>query len=880
MKKNYLLCLFMACICQSAVAQKLVKGQLKSASQFDSLAGISVRVKNTSVGTFSDEKGAFQISVPSLPSTLVITSVMFQPVEVYVISADAGDIRLDERTLPGEEIVIAADRFNKKLLDVAVSIERFGYSQIKNSPVLNYNDLALYKKGVDMTTSSLTFKTISTRGFNGSGSTRVNQLVDGMDNQAPGLNFFVGNFVGVTELDVDHVEILPGASSALYGPGGMNGTILITSKNPFHHQGLSVLVKEGISNIGKVQRPGTTAYHDLSFRYAKAIKKFAFKLNAQFIKGTDWLANDTSNYIRTGSGGKLIPGNRQSDPNYDGVNVYGDETSTNIKNVSMFMESVGMLPPGSSTLVPNVNVSRTGYHEREVIDPETKNIKLSAALHYKLTRNIESQIVGYWATGNTIYTGNNRYVLKGINIGQYKLEFRHKDWFLRSYTTQEDAGKAYSATVATQYFNEAWKPSAQWYGEYAGNFVGAKAGGMSDAAAHLFARSQADMGRPSSGSSAFNRLFDSVRSRPISAGGGLFLERSQLWMTEGQYHFSGIRFMNVIAGAGWRRYILNSEGTLFIDRPGDPIVFNETGAYAQLSKELFKNRLTLSFSGRIDKNEDFKSKFTPRATALIKLADDHNIRLSYQTAYRFPSTQQKYIKLDVGDYVLLGGLPWVLDTMNAKASPVIDVSTMQPYAYRELKPESCRSYEIGYKGVFNKKLLVDMYAYAGTYRDFLGRNVLMQPGSGQIYSTVINSSTKVKTYGFGFGLDYVFANASAFFNVYSDVITDVPSGFQAFFNAPRYRVNAGLANSGMGMKKLFGYNVMLRWQDAFHWDGELASGPVPAYSTVDAQVSYKIASIRSVVKLGGSNVFNKYYKNGYGNPEAGGIYYMSIGYRL
>ena len=76
MKKNYLLCLFMACICQSAVAQKLVKGQLKSASQFDSLAGISVRVKNTSVGTFSDEKGAFQISVPSFPSTLVITSVM------------------------------------------------------------------------------------------------------------------------------------------------------------------------------------------------------------------------------------------------------------------------------------------------------------------------------------------------------------------------------------------------------------------------------------------------------------------------------------------------------------------------------------------------------------------------------------------------------------------------------------------------------------------------------------------------------------------------------------------------------------------------------------------------------------------------------------
>ena len=90
-----------------------------------------------------------------------------------------------------------------------------------------------------MTTSSLTFKTPSTRGFNGSGNLRFNQLVDGMDNQAPGLNFSVGGVIGLTELDVESMELLPGASSALYGPGGMNGTLLINSKNPFRYQGLS-----------------------------------------------------------------------------------------------------------------------------------------------------------------------------------------------------------------------------------------------------------------------------------------------------------------------------------------------------------------------------------------------------------------------------------------------------------------------------------------------------------------------------------------------------------------------------------------------------------------------------------------------------------------
>ena len=76
-----------------------------------------------------------------------------------------------------------------------------------------------------------------------------------MDNQAPGLNFFVGNFTGPTELDIESIELLPGASSALYGPGGMNGTILINSKSPFKHPGFSASVKQGIMHVDKKRRP-------------------------------------------------------------------------------------------------------------------------------------------------------------------------------------------------------------------------------------------------------------------------------------------------------------------------------------------------------------------------------------------------------------------------------------------------------------------------------------------------------------------------------------------------------------------------------------------------------------------------------------------------
>ncbi len=886
MKQKLLgICISIAMFCYSiANAQtSTITGKVTSRDTQETVSSVSVLIKGTPEGTYTDEKGKFKIvTKQKLPLVLIISSIGYEPREMEINSTPEALITMVPATSMEVGIVVSSTRIPIRILESPVSVERTSAKNIVNSPATSYYDNAGTLKGVDLTTSSLTFKTISTRGFNGSGSTRVNQIVEGMDNQAPGLNFFVGNFAGLTELDVESMELLPGASSALYGPGGMNGTVLINSKNPFKYQGLSVQAKQGVMDVDKKQRGSASAFYDYSFRWAKAFNnKFAFKIGGQFISAKDWLANDSSNYKRSGNFGKIIPGNRQTDPNYDGVNVYGDETSVDLRK---------FLPP--NTFPDPILVSRTGYNEKDVVDPETKNIKLSGALHYKITDNLEAQIMGYWATGNTVYTGNNRYVLKGIKIGQYKFELNHKNWFFRSYTTQEDAGEAYSATVTSRIFNEAWKPSfnpnninGSWYPQYTGAFITALQSGASMGNAHNAARAFADMGRPVAGSPQFQQIFEQVRSIPIP-GGGRFLEKSQLWMTEGQFNFSNkIKFAEIIIGGNLKKYILNSKGTLFIDTAGHPIKFNETGVYAQVTKKFLNDYLILSVSGRYDKNEDFKGHFTPRATALIKIAKDNNLRLSYQTAYRFPSTQQKYIRLNVGDYILLGGLPWVMDYMNAKKNPVVElvngVPSSTPYIYKEFKPETAKSFEVGYKGLIANKLLIDGYTYFGKYQDFLGRNALYQPATGQVYSTVVNSSTQVKTHGFGLGFDYQLpASYSVFFNMYSDVITDVPLGFQSFFNTPEYRLNAGFANAGLGKNKRAGFNVTLRWQDAFKWDGELANGPIKAFSTVDAQVNYKFPKVKSMIKLGGTNILNQYYQNAYGNPKIGGLYYVSLGYNI
>lgn len=864
-----------------------ISGKLTDRNSGEAISGVSVKVKKGSGGTTTDLNGSFQLPVSSLPATLVFSHVNFEKQEVKVDNQKELSLSLVPVLNILEGVLLVTKGTPTRITDYPSSAEFIGLSAIRQLPTTSIYDATVYKKEIDLTTSSLTFKTPSSRGFNGSGSTRVNQIVDGMDNQAPGLNFFVGNFAGLTELDIESVELLPGASSALYGPGGMNGTILMNSKNPFKYPGLSIAIKPGIMHLGKTGRDNSAMYNDYSFRWAKKFSdKFAFKVGAQYISADDWLASDTTNYLRSGTSGKLIAGNRKTDPNYDGVNVYGDETS-----VDIFPFLAGALPSGHP-LIEHIDVSRTGYAEKDIIDRETKNIKLSGALHYKLTNKIEAQLMGYWSTGNTVYTDDNRYALKGIKVGQYKLEVKHKNWFVRSYTTQENAGEAYSATVASQFLNEAWKRSfnpaninGSWYPQFTGAYLMARGAGADKITSLNMARAFADQGRPEAGSQQFKQIFDQVRKTPIP-NGGLLKEKSQLWMTEGQYTFGdAVKSAEIVVGGNYKRYVLNSGGTLFIDTL-NPIGINEVGAYTQVTRKLFDEKLVLTASGRFDKNENFKAQFTPRFAALIKLAKDNNLRISYQTAYRFPGNLAQWIRLDVGgDYLLLGGQPWVMDYMHADKNPVHEivngVPEPNPYTYKEFKPETMRSFEVGYKGLIKNKLLIDAYAYFGKYKDFIGRIGLYQPNTGEAYSITVNSNNKVKTYGYGLGMDYrMKKNYSLFFNVYSDVITDVPAGFKAYFNTPKYRLNAGFGNSGFGKDDRLSYNLMMRWQDAFEWEGELANGPLKAFTTVDAQVSYKFPIIKSTVRLGGTNIFNRYYKNAYANPEIGGLYYAAFIYNL
>jgi outer membrane receptor protein involved in Fe transport len=951
----------------AALAQTVtITGNIKNSISKDIVPAVSVTVKGSSAGSFTDEKGNFKlVTNKKLPFTLLITSVGFEQKEIEVSD---GSSFLQVEAVPtstlGTEVVISASRVPERILESPVSIERMNLATIRNTPSTNYYDMLGSIKGVDLVASSLTFKTVSTRGFNGSGNARLNQLVDGMDNQAPGLNFSVGSVIGLTELDVDNMELLPGASSALYGSGGMNGTLLINSKNPFKYQGFSVQIKQGIMHTDKSQRTSAAPFYDWSFRWGKVITpKFAIKLGAQFVHAKDWVANDESNYLSGDASlsqfGGVKGGNRFTDPNYNGVNVYGDETSADLRNLAgnnvfglvasgvkaQIASLFGAAPPlvtlGNNFVDSVTNsyngkplfVSRTGYRESDIVNNNTVNVRLTGGLYYKLTDNVEASLVAYFGTGSTVYTGSDRYSLRDFKMGQYKIEFKGKQWSLRAYTTQENSGDTYNATVTTQLFNEDWKASSAWYPQYTTTFLTTKVtpyltylggiaagainpattpftGYIDDYTAHNRSRDTADKGRPLPGTALFNQTFDKVRKKPIPAG-GLFLDRSDLWQADGTYNFSDkIKFVDILVGGNFKQYRLNSQGTIFADYDG-PISINEYGGFVQLGKKLFDEKLKLTASGRYDKNQNFAGRFTPRVTAVVTVAKTHNVRFSYQTAYRFPTTQNQWINLLVGGGVrLLGGLPelrelykfntnpaYTLESFRAAVAslqsgnpPTTALALLKVADLPEYKAESLQSYEVGYKGLFMKSLLVDAYVYFGTYNNFLGRTNVVQSTNGtpaglltarNTYSIATNTSATVKTSGYGISLNWVLPkNFALNANVTQDKISDVPVGFVSFFNVPTYRLVLGVANSGFGPAKRLGFSVSMRNQDGYFYESDFRQGQLDGFTTIDGQVSYKLPSSRSVIKLGATNLTNKYYQTGFGNPSIGGVYYVSFGYNV
>jgi outer membrane receptor protein involved in Fe transport len=932
MMKKLLLIAFVLFGTAAMVAQTTITGTVNDASLGGGLPGANIKVLRKAVGTSTDFDGKFTMKVTDTPPfTIQISSIGYQSKNVEITKNNQViEVSLAENATSLDEVVISASRTPERVMESPVTIERFDARAIKNTASASYYDGLENLKGIDVNAGGLTFKTVNTRGFATFGNERFVQLVDGMDNASPALNFAIGNLLGMSEVDVKSVEILPGAASALYGANAFNGIMLMRSKSPFNSQGISVGLKGGITSQ---EAAGNNNYYDATIRMAHVFDdKFAAKVSLSYLKGEEWHATDYRN--TNGIGGTYISGFREtddvfnpdgsitvvgkddsnSDINYDGANVYGDVVTTNIHQAS-----------GGLGVIPNVSVSRTGYNERDLIDYEAKSVKFNGALHYRPLGNDRVEIIwnSKFGSGNTLYQGLNRYSLKNFFMEQHKLEVRGKNFFVRGYYASEDAGDSYDSRFAAININSKWKSNKDWYGQYIATYANEVLTGnvnnYTEGQIHAKARAVADAGMPVPGSSQFNALFNEVIIDPDVVTGAQLKDNTNYYHADANLNLRDyIDWAEVQVGGSYREYNLNSAGTIYTDAAG-PINFGEYGVYTQIQKKMMDDRLKFTGSVRYDKSQNFDGNFSPRLSLAYAAGEtkNHNFRASFQTGFRTPTTQDQYIGLATGASFLLGTAPDNLDRFSVnvgggntitgrdafdrgysansiKAGAPVKVTT------NFVEPEQVTAFEVGYRAALplgENKITVDFSTYYNMYDNFIATKditVLNNESDPALqgtpqdlltalstrastFSVKTNSAADVNSYGLGLGLNTKVFNG---YNVglsytWSKFDFDQASDpdFEAGFNTPEHKVKAQFGHPNVFEN--FGFNVSARWQNEFYWESTFLEGKVAERTVLDAQINYSVPSIKSVFKLGGSNLTGKEYLSAPGVGAVGSMYYLS-----
>ncbi len=637
--------------------------------------------------------------------------------------------RLELDTLYLKEVIVSASRTAEPLMETPITVERVTNAQLQKQPSSELISSLGRLKGIDVSQSSWLITSFSTRGFNSSKAERVVQLADYVDVTSPTASLYYGNWVGIGELDLESVDIVFGANSALYGSNAFNGVLLMHSKDPFKYQGLSASL-----------RGGNRSMIDAQVRYAKVLgSKWAIKLNANYFEADEFLSSNNAAIKRVTSGG--LAG---SDPlnnatgnlaGWNAINRYGEIGST------VSTPALTALNNGAA-----YRIYTQGYTEAEMANwnesagnpfklfnngnYKAGNFRINPSLHWQINNRLKAVYEYKLAVSNGIFQSTSRYAQRGMKYDVHRFELKTDEWFIRAYTVFDYGGKAYDmnslasglmnapmapATSGVRYPTFAQNYFALWNqvfaaargnglaagaalpNVYAANPTGgvpanytlpqAVAGGQSIEAAQALASQLASGVQLPLGSPLFNQLREQIVSGvglidingTKTVRGAAFANTARFWDFSAQREWN-IQKFNLIAGGSYRTHFLQSAGTLFSDGPNSPISPNtndlqirdrivnwDGGVYGQARYSLWQNRLKLAAAGRYDRFRNFGGRFSPRLSAVLSVGSNrqHNLRLNYAQAYRQPAQLDQFIYLDFGSLLVAGNVAQGYQGLNA-----------------------------------------------------------------------------------------------------------------------------------------------------------------------------------------------------------------------
>jgi len=899
--------------------QTKYEGHVLDAKTKEPVIGANVVIKGTTQGAATDVNGYFTFTGSAKPPVvLVVSSLGFVKKEFEVTTSTNLQFSVEPDNVFLQGVQIQDTRVTQKQQEAPLTVESLDLIGIRQTPSANFYEGLGSLKGVDVTSASLGFKIINTRGFNSTSPVRSLQVIDGVDNQSPGLNFSLGNFLGASELDIKKVDLIQGASSAYYGPNAFNGVISMETKSPFDFTGLNVSTKIGERNLFE----GAARWAQ-KFQNGKGNDFFAYKVNVFYMRADDWRAE---NYdpATDSKADKTNPGG------YDAVNIYGDEAISG-KNDFYTQKGERRLYPGLGFFY------RDGYREGDLVKYKTENLKANVALHWMIKQKYELIVNSNFGYGTTVYQGENRYSLRDIMFYQNRIEFRQKDkFFVRLYATNENAGNTYDAVVAATLLRDMSMPQLNYNNEYfklwtlmgfrtqAMNLPGMSTGPLST---YDFQQSQAVLNMYNAsltdwhqavkdslnnytafnyvpffepGTDRFDTAFAGVTDRLLGQGGARLYDKSALYHAHAEYKFHAWRQrLEFTAGGNFRLYVPNSKGTIFSDTAGTRIYNYEGGVYFGVDLKIGKFRTSLT--NRVDKNVNFPFLWSPALSFVYVPNKKHTIRVSFSSGVRNPTLADQYLNYYVGRATLLGNITGYdsLITVNSLldylASNPKNFDTLQYFSVDPVRPERVWTAEVGYRGTLFKSLYIDLSAYYSFYQNFIGYKIGVEtdfdisfnPVNSHVYRVATNSKDIVHTRGVSVQMTYFFKKYFALSGNYTYNELDRRGSTDPLipaFNTPRHKFNVGISGRDIQLKigkkfKLnnWGFNVNYKWIEGFRFEGSPQfTGNIPTYDMLDAQINYTWPKTHLTFKLGAQNLLNNKVYQVYGGPLVGRLGYFSI----
>lgn len=227
--------LILSISCVSAAQEKTgtLVGRVVDANSGEPLSGANVFIRGTFLGTASDINGDFRIRrIPPGAHTIVVSIVGYQRQLIDRVQFQAGEertlnVQLKPIIIQTEQVVITASRREQSMEEIPVSVSTVSAEMIADRNIVTLDDALRYVPGVNMLQDQINIR--GSTGYSRGVGSRVLLLLDGM----PFITGDTGeiNWETIPTYQVERVEIVKGAGSALYGSSALGGVVNVITKD-------------------------------------------------------------------------------------------------------------------------------------------------------------------------------------------------------------------------------------------------------------------------------------------------------------------------------------------------------------------------------------------------------------------------------------------------------------------------------------------------------------------------------------------------------------------------------------------------------------------------------------------------------------------------